>query len=913
MQMHQPSQNTLAVSGGQGTTRFGMDVNAHMFRILSDGLYSDKISAVLREIACNAYDAHVMVGKQSLPIEVRLPGELSPNFHVKDWGPGLSEDQVRELYSTYGRSTKQGDENTTGGFGLGSKSPFAYTDQFTITSAHQGVMRTFIAHKDEEEPRITLMSTEAAPEDWQNGVMVSLVIRPDDFLAFRARAAELFRWFEVRPNLVAGLDVVETIKERDEEWIQVGNYRVLSNKPGKNQAYGASVVMANVRYPIKLSELDLTEAESARISGFSPILKVPNGTVMPTPSREGIQYTRESKAFLSKAFGSDFWSALIQHVVKQVDDHLDANFSELYEVLSPIRQASISYNYHLEPLRAHLQSLSHQSKDSWNVLGKLSDETKRAIAYRKATTPSAGRSIVEDTRSSNPQIRVEGFYFRGRTGQVCSTVSRNPEVSETQLGFDKPSIVVYEDCASGKTLAKLFLRSLNIDEHGMAYVSDEAAKYTKKGPGSKILNEVREHAEAISKNWYLSLGKVYSTSEIKALLGWEPSKAGSKAKAASSVRAIRIAREEVMTTDLITPEVEQISDIEKAASDGSDIVWFQIAQKVQLSKVKSGRYRRRYLQSLSLARNNIDMPRDIATLAQAVSTLKDVNPHLKSPLAKDVKFVVLSAAQVKRIKPEELGWTHVEKYLTDRLASLDPAPLLAECQVPTDPALIDAYVTAGTSRLNISMIGRTPRFGWLYSVLGCTHGVVVPSPDKEVTGLAQEVHDLIQGTQLEEIRDTISKRIQEMPNVDSVLVSMKVATLKAIRGLAGEFGLKDLLDTLSLADSSQDAVLSQSVEKLKQLSAINDEMVEAYMRGHPYRTGLLQGPLLNRDMTITYLQSVLDRLVLIDQAKAADQDQEKLKPLARVKKHPRRIAADARQMALDLFEDQRQVEQSEAA
>ena len=48
----------VSSSGTMKTTAFQINATAHMFRILSDGLYSDKVRAVIREVSCNAYDSH---------------------------------------------------------------------------------------------------------------------------------------------------------------------------------------------------------------------------------------------------------------------------------------------------------------------------------------------------------------------------------------------------------------------------------------------------------------------------------------------------------------------------------------------------------------------------------------------------------------------------------------------------------------------------------------------------------------------------------------------------------------------------------------------------------------------------------------------------------------------------------------
>ena len=59
---------------------------SHIFNVLRNQLYSDKILAVIREYSCNAVDAHVEVGKNEEPIEITLPTQLSLEFKVRDLG-----------------------------------------------------------------------------------------------------------------------------------------------------------------------------------------------------------------------------------------------------------------------------------------------------------------------------------------------------------------------------------------------------------------------------------------------------------------------------------------------------------------------------------------------------------------------------------------------------------------------------------------------------------------------------------------------------------------------------------------------------------------------------------------------------------------------------------------------------------
>src|SRR5574341_1398425 len=107
MKVQRAEKHVVSSSGLQETGGFKIRTNAHAFRLLSSGLYSDKVAAVLREIGCNAADAHVEAGTPSLPFEVKLPNRIDSQFYIKDWGPGLSHDRVMGLYTTYFDSTKQ--------------------------------------------------------------------------------------------------------------------------------------------------------------------------------------------------------------------------------------------------------------------------------------------------------------------------------------------------------------------------------------------------------------------------------------------------------------------------------------------------------------------------------------------------------------------------------------------------------------------------------------------------------------------------------------------------------------------------------------------------------------------------------------------------------------------------------------
>lgn len=117
-----------------------------IFELLRKQFYADPIGSICREISDNARDAHREVGKQHVPVEIWMPGEY---LIIKDHGPGLSPQRVEEIYRFYGKSTKRGDNIQGGGFGIGAKTPFAYTDQFLVETVYDQMKYVWLNYLDE--------------------------------------------------------------------------------------------------------------------------------------------------------------------------------------------------------------------------------------------------------------------------------------------------------------------------------------------------------------------------------------------------------------------------------------------------------------------------------------------------------------------------------------------------------------------------------------------------------------------------------------------------------------------------------------------------------------------------------------------------------------------------------------------
>lgn len=88
-----------------------------VMQMLSKTLYSDGVGSTIRECASNALDSHRRAGV-TMPILVSLNNtDTGKEFTVEDFGTGLDHNEVIEILSKYGKSTKRDKEGELGAMG----------------------------------------------------------------------------------------------------------------------------------------------------------------------------------------------------------------------------------------------------------------------------------------------------------------------------------------------------------------------------------------------------------------------------------------------------------------------------------------------------------------------------------------------------------------------------------------------------------------------------------------------------------------------------------------------------------------------------------------------------------------------------------------------------------------------------
>jgi len=306
-------------SNVQNSERAKVNVCATMFNVLSSQIYTDKVAAVIREIVFNAIDAHTASGKSDIPVQVWLPTMFDQNFVVKDFGTGINPDQINDIYLTYFGSNKRDTNELVGGLGLGSKSPLAYTDQFAVVNNWNGKSYTHFVFKNENgEPDISLVSV--VDTDEPNGLTVQISVRDSDVSSFTTKAANIFKWMKVKPEIMSGnISIPEIEIDRT-----VGHFTVNQNLVQNK----VSVLMGDIIY--RVDEQYYSGIKKDYLNTLGGIIFNFNvGELEFQPSREALSMNRTNiekiEARVQK-FNEDF----INSVVKSVEGC--ENFTEFYRI-----------------------------------------------------------------------------------------------------------------------------------------------------------------------------------------------------------------------------------------------------------------------------------------------------------------------------------------------------------------------------------------------------------------------------------------------------------------------------------------------------------------------------------------------------------------------------------------------------
>lgn len=272
---------------------------------LSKNIYSNPIKICTQEYITNARDAHIEVGKKDVPILVKLPNRFDPTFKIRDFGPGITPQRMKDVFIRYGVSTKRKDNGQSGGWGLGCKSAWSYTDTFeirTISNVDGNLtLINYAAIKEKGmpprlvefgEPIIINVDDPSIPdEDKTTGTTISFNVKTDDFDKFKQQLIEITQFWDVRP-IISGCNPIP--EYRTVKWAYEGkNWKIGFEKGYYSTSF---VCIDGIPYPLDRSTLQELSAalEVNELLNNQFVLFFNVGELSVSLNRENLHYDEQT-------------------------------------------------------------------------------------------------------------------------------------------------------------------------------------------------------------------------------------------------------------------------------------------------------------------------------------------------------------------------------------------------------------------------------------------------------------------------------------------------------------------------------------------------------------------------------------------------------------------------------------------
>ena len=306
----QKEANVLVDGQTQESIGMSLDLDSAqiLMQMLSKNLYSDDIGSAIRECASNALDSHRRAGVDT-PIIVSFKASTASNYEfcVEDFGIGLDADDVRNIISKYGKSTKRNSTTELGMMGLGFKAPLAYSSSFYFVCRKDGVERKYMMYEGEDTNTIDLLYEKETEEG--NGVKIIIPVKYSDRWSFMKKIKEQLCYFES-----VYFDVPEDNSITNEFVISRHPHFQFSEMSTDNRLH---ICLDNVYYPLDFEKLGIPRIDFPVALRFS----LSDG-LYPTPNRESLRYTQEAKDIIKKKLSdvADYFIGKYNETVEEGSD-----------------------------------------------------------------------------------------------------------------------------------------------------------------------------------------------------------------------------------------------------------------------------------------------------------------------------------------------------------------------------------------------------------------------------------------------------------------------------------------------------------------------------------------------------------------------------------------------------------------
>lgn len=296
---------------------------------LSDNLYSNKFESIVRELCSNMHDT-TEEANSNKPYYVIFDKNIEDDswyIKFKDYGTGLSPDDIKNIYMVYGNSSRRNSDVYLGSWGLGSKSPLSYNkNNFYLNTVVNNIKYEYIYFKTETLPTIDLLNS--YPVNEQNGTEIIIKLIEDtkkqDYVKFINACKSQLRYFS---NVI----VINNINYNNESFNN--DFKIYNHKYFKYCEYNDNlhIVFGQVKYEVDFNKLNLSFPYSF-LPNIGLYFKI--GELDVTLSRENLKYTKKTIKALENKF-NEFYKYIFNYFDNKIIDNknlLNYNYEDFFKI-----------------------------------------------------------------------------------------------------------------------------------------------------------------------------------------------------------------------------------------------------------------------------------------------------------------------------------------------------------------------------------------------------------------------------------------------------------------------------------------------------------------------------------------------------------------------------------------------------
>lgn len=445
----QYKNNLQEIHEGVKTTGFSIEVNQSMFQMLTSNIYNDPILAVMREWSTNACDACIAADK---PVKyyVNLPTLQNPTFYVRDYGTGISPENIEGLFSNLGASTKRNSNAYNGTLGIGRMAGLAVSNSFNVESYYNGTLYVYSITMKQGVPVTLHMGN--FPTEEPNGLKMSVPVKHEDIKYFAEKANQLYKFFDHKPIL--NLDYINTelpiLQKITDDWF------ITSESSSENY-----VVMSQIAYPIPRNT-------KINTYGFKKlIIKVPPGSVTFNPGRESLSLDDQTIYYINSLFEQikNTYIKTTEEILRKQNS--DKEVVETYINLSKIAVSDLIKEIDLLSfVSENLKSLiDNTSTNGFRYMHGINNYSLHIYNALTKNITASHKKSYKNTFAPQEIFDIRTFFINAKHVIIDQKSNFKKQLSEV---FTNQDLIIWNKNKSNITLeesvktSKEFLTALNI-------------------------------------------------------------------------------------------------------------------------------------------------------------------------------------------------------------------------------------------------------------------------------------------------------------------------------------------------------------------------------------------------------------------------------------------------------------------